>query len=278
MSSKSMVAVNPQISLTIGNAEIVNMLVQQQVAALRAEVAELEAISRKNFEVLDAGILEIVQSMDKDFHRAYGKKLDAYAKARGALTGHKLSWKSPYAGPVNDYEKVRHGGICVKQYRNSGYRDLARLTPWTAEDEADLKKANQLEFSLVEIPTLSELNNWDRDWRENYETREDAEAAWSEDNCEQGGLYLSLKLSEGTINLIKKYRGVDNEGFPIMKRLTELRTLLADTANVEKAVLAKMTENTLKSNPELVEAFSVLTEGVLGLPYLETKQLTIEAE
>lgn len=278
MSSKSMVAINPQISLTIGNAEIVNMLVQEQVAALQAEVAELEEISKKNFEVLDAGILEIVQSMDADFHRSYGKKLDAYAKARGALTGHKLSWKSPYAGPVNNYEKVGFGGICVKRYRNGGYRDLSALTPWTEEDEAELKRAKQLEFNLVEIPTLKELNEWDQDWRENFETREEAEASWSEDNSERGGLYLWLKFSEATINLVKKYRAVDNEGFPIMKRLTELRALLADTANVEKAVLAKMTQNTLKSNPELIQAFSVLTEGVLGPPYLETKQLTVEAE
>lgn len=278
MSSKSMVAISPQVSLTIGNAEIVNMLVQQQVAALLAEVAELEAASKENFKTLDAGILEIVQSMDADFHKAYGKKLDAYAKARGALTGHKLSWKSPYAGPIDDYEKVRFGGICVKQYRNGGYRDLNALTPWTEKDEADLKKFNQLEFSLVEIPTLKELNEWDEDWRQNFETREEAEAAWSEDNCEQGGLYLSLKLSERTINLIKKYRAIDNEGLPIMERLREIRNLLADTANIEKAVLAKMTQNTLKSNPELIQAFNVLTEGVLGLPYLETKQLTVEAE
>ena len=277
MSSKSMVAVNPQISLTIGNPEMVNMLVQQQVVALQAQLKELEVRSKNRFDLLNTGIIEIIESMDADFKKAYGKKLDAYAKARGALTGHKLTWKSPYGGLITEYERVRHGAICVKLYRSGGYRN-SELVAWNERDEAELNKPNQLEFRLVEIPTVAELNSWNCDWRTDYDSKEEAEEAWSEDNSEAGGLYLSLKLSKETIDLIKKYRAIDNEGIPDRSRLEEIRNLLKDTVNIEKAVLAKMTQNTLENNPELVEAFAVLTKGILGLPYMETKQLTIDAE
>lgn len=277
MSSKSMVAISPQVSLTIGNPEIVNMLVQQQVRALKAELKGLEKQSKESYSTLRAGVVEIIASFNADFVAAYGKKLDAYTKARSALTGRQLKWLSPYPAEPEDNDIYREGGVCIRSFRGRGY-GYAENDPWSEKEEKVLSLAFEVNLQLSEVPSVKELNEWCDSWRTDFDSKADAEEAWAQDNEEESGFSLTLKRSEKTIELIKKYRALDNESIPIRKRIGELNDLLKDTANIEKAVLAQMTQNTLESNPELVEAFGVLTKGILGLPYLETKQLVAEGE
>lgn len=277
MSKKSMTAINPQISLTIGNPEIVNMLVQQQVRALKAELKTLEAQSAENYQSLRAGVVEIIVSMDADFRTAFEKKLDAYVKARSALVGRKLNWVSPFSKEPEDGDIYKHGWICIRAHYSRGY-DSRENAAWTTKEEAELSKALDIVLRLVEVPTVKDLNEWSSCWREDFGSKEEADEAWSEDNAVESGFDFQFKRSEKTIELIKKCRAIDNESIPVRARIKELNAFLADTENIEKAVLAKMTQNTLESNPELVEAFGVLTKGILGMPYLETKQLTVEAE
>lgn len=275
MSKKSMVAINPQISLTIGNPEIVNMLVQQQVRALKKELKDLKEENGKRLQILQAGVVEIIASLNADFKNAFGKKLDTYTKARSKLLGKKVTWTNPFPEHPSNDDIYSYGGVCILSYRGRLY---GRDRGWTEADEKALPQAVSTAVNFGEIPTVKELDEWYDSWREEFETREEANEAWSADNGESSEFALEFKRSEKTIELIKKYRAIDNEGIPLNNRVAELEGLLADTANIEKAILAQMTQNTLENNPELVEAFGVLANGILGFEPLGAKQLVVEAE
>lgn len=271
MSKKSLVAIDPQASLTIGNPEIVNMLVQQQVRALEKEKKELLQSCKAQTEILTIGSKEILMSQFDDFNEAFGKKLDAYAKARGALSGRKLLWVNPFGHKEGEVHFTTYP-LISKNDRYHPYEE------WNEKELEYLRKAVQCEVIIADIPTAAELKEWCGSWQDEYDNKEDAYIDWSADNSEGTNFFLSFFRSEKTIDLIKKYREIYNQELPNRRRLAELDRLLGDTTNIEKAILAKMTENTLRNSPQLVEAFEVLTERILGLPYAVTPQLTIDVE
>ena len=276
MSKKSMVAINPQISLTIGNPEIVNMLVQQQVKALKNEQKLLEKSNESLLKIRDEGLVEIVASLREDYKTTHGKHLDALVKALSALTGRRHGWSNPYPKDVSGNLHPYYSIVSANYSRVYGQR---KGEEWDAEDlKDDLKYSQNPTVQFGCVPTVAELEDWNDCWRDDFSSKEEAIQAYLDDYSEGQEIQVKLNASKETCALIAKYRLVDTERLPVCERMHEIKELLEDTANIEKAVLAQMTQNTLESNPELVEAFSVLTKGVLGLPYIDTKQLTVEAE
>jgi hypothetical protein len=254
--------IESKVSLTIGNPEIVNMLVQRRVKAIRAELKNLRRKNIEHFEMAKAKVVGIIASLKSDFQAAHGKKLDAYAKARSALVGRKLKWLSPYPETPSDNDIMQIGSNYIMSYRSPHTRDQLWGTP-VHEKELVNKVETIVYFS--EIPTSKELDDWDSNWRQEFDSKEFAIEAWAQDNLEDNEFYLSFVRSDKTIELIKECREFDNAGAPIRMRIAELDNLLDNTPDIEKAVLAQMTENTLESNPELASAFGVLAKGLLGM-------------
>lgn len=254
--------IESRVSLTIGNPEIVNMLVQRRVKAIQAELKSLRRKNIEHFEMAKAKVVGIIASLKSDFQAAHGKKLDAYAKARSALVGRKLKWLSPYPETPSDNDIMQIGSNYIMSYRSPHTRDQLWGTP--AHEKELVNKVETIVY-FSEIPTNKELDDWDRDWRQEFDSKEFAIEAWAQDNLEDNEFYLSFVRSDKTIKLIKECWEFDNAGAPIRMRIAELTNLLDNTPDIEKAVLAQMTENTLESNPELAEAFSVLAKGLLGM-------------
>lgn len=262
--------INPQISLTIGNPEIVNMLVQQQLQALKNKIQDLYEKDLELYENLCNGVSEIIKSMNADFVNLYSEKLDDYAKAYSALKGKDLNWFAPWSASGTE-ARLRAGAICIRRYQGRFDED----SPWGEREEKSLKNSFQVSVSLAENPTEQDLDEWCEDWQTEFDSKDSAIGLWVKDN-ERHEVELSFKRSEETIALIKKYRAIDNQSIAIRSEIKKLEKLVEDRAEIEKAILARVTQNTLQSNPELIKAVEVLTNGLMQLDTAGLPTLTVE--
>lgn len=257
----------PSVSLTIGNVEIVNMLVQSQVEKMndqrRALTAEVDLFSASLIQKKK----EILVQMALDFAAEYGDRLTAYGKAYGALHGITVSWRNPYN--LVDYGQGLSDTVNMigsrLVYFDRGYSRTGRSSEgsygWKDLD-VDLKKKVSEEVSFSEIPTVQDLKSWDLHWKTVYASKELAVQAYqSENSCLS--VDLEHNLSESVKVLVRRAREVENQRLAFMAQIAELDEKLKDIPNIEKQILATVTRNTLENNPQLSQAFGVLTQGLL---------------
>jgi hypothetical protein len=256
-------AINPQISLTIGNAEIVNMLVQARVAKLNeTKAANDQRLVTSSLEMA-AIHAEFRTQIKADYVATFGKKLESFAKVYKDLTGTKVT--STFGEGIEGCESWAADGLFIG-FVDSQYNRRSPI--WTDADK--LPKEIPFEVNFVQTPTSKEVT---AKMKSSGLEEEAALQACLEDACLFLEFELKLPLTAELKAVILKARELNNRRNAIAAENRELNRLLADTPAVEREILAKMTQNTLQSNPELAQAFGVLAGGLMqldaaGLPAL----------
>jgi hypothetical protein len=255
-----MTAVNPQISLTIGNSEIVNMLVQARVKELKKQLAaiDVELVGATKQYAEKQPLLRA--QMEADFQTTFGKKIEGFIKAFSALSGQRISPTRPFGGTPEGWA---YDGIFTSM-TNRGLRDYygnPRVgQKWQETDK--IPTGWDLIVEFVKEPSAHEIKEIMKD---EGCSKEEAIAIAIERADGITQVDLVLPISEEAQKIVQAARELDNVRLNLASRREEINALLANTPSVEKEILAKMTQNTLESNPELAAAFGVLCQGMIGL-------------
>lgn len=246
--------ITPKISLTIGNPEIVNMLVQARVRELKSQLAVLDVQLEEATKLYSEQQPLLRSQIQKDIQTTFGKKAEATRKALATLSGKKVVITHDFESTPSWDRDPGFLHLTSSRIRN---QYASEPSPWS--EKHVIPSSVQIRFDFHEVPPADEI----KDEMQSGCTKE--EAIFSILNsCDPLCALddLTLVYSDAVKAVIKEARELDNARNAIVAKRGEILGLLGDTSSVEKEILAKMTQNTLESNPELAAAFGVLCHGI----------------
>jgi hypothetical protein len=206
-------AIPTQISFKIGNTEISNLLVQNEVIRIEGEIAALNLQADGMTEEFKSIMAEVKASVIADASELWAERLWTVADISEQLVGRPMLSREKW-DLVFEWEPL---WLFASTDRN-GPRD-----PKSISVKVSFQKEERDGISYLTIPI-----GWHSDGDIPYELKPEVE----------------LRVVSG-----QNLYGARTEVFDKIKKLTES---IADTSKIEKRVLAALTQNSIANNPELV--------------------------
>ena len=235
-----------QVHFTVGNHEITNLIVQDQVGKVKVKM-----------DILYAD-LKVLADEVNDLEAKLGKRLNHL--------GH-LQWE----------ENVRNLVLAFARFPNRGTTHLYVMDGESAEEalaayEMKFEVGRDLVFMTRE---LDKEDGLPKSWPVRYRLRRGLS------DREESQLYMStatrgemnelpVTFDEECIGWLTRLKEVCSRRTQLRCDLQNLRESIKDTTNIEKRVLAALTQRTLEGSPEIkAEIYKMvgLVEG--GLPLLQ---------
>lgn len=242
------------VSFQIGNVELTNLIVQDQVTKIQAKIATLQ-------EEIDAG-RDRLEEMEKRFD----ERVQALATEKWSDKIKQLAcllWEFGFAHMDVNEEAGQTPEEAFEEYDLTFQfqRDVIFLTrsmydrQWTEEDVANPPFEIQVGFRIY------------KSWTVGGATRT---AHVSLPLQERAGYErIPVHLPEDCRDLLREARQLNLDIHSLCKQSAELGAHIQDTGNIEKKVLAALTQKTLALNPELMNQIGDIVGTVEGtLPLL----------
>lgn len=231
------------MTFTVGNTELANLLVQDQVA----KHEHRKQILIQKCETVETAIEELKIELNKTISKiALDKYDDKYRKANAILVELELE------DDISEYDMVceAHFEHIFRPYHN---------TKWTVtkyEDQLTGFRWVQVSFSFKKTTDSFESEKF---------------TAHFPNKRNSGGHHSSFSLDKESSEKINKMRLRINDKLDWEQEIKDIEEDLKDTTKIKDRLLAGLTQQTLKSNPELMDkaraAIAAAENGQLTLEY-----------
>ena len=249
------------VAFTVGNTEITNLIVQDQISKIKAERVTLVEQLQERGEKLDALEQELATRINDIGAATWGTRIKKLALLLHEM-GH-LSELSDGGVPEEIYDTY----TLEFKYESRDALYLLRRhsdNPWNEEDFANAPETLYVGYSHRRaLKKGGQI--WQRALTLPFERRSQSEN-------------LPLSLDDHCKQLILEGRRIHVEQADLFVERDRIDAILEDTNNIEKKVLAALTRNTLGNNPALMAQVSQIVATVeTGMPMLEAHP-TVEAQ